>query len=140
MKMRVQMIKMILGTGVAGWLFFDAAESVSRYGGRWWNFVFGAAVLFVTVGNVRFMRGAESVWGFLLSAAAFFVVNVRAAVVVVDVFLNGYLLVTKVLLGIVVWLSLLAAEEILLGVIARYIWPRQRDEFLDVVREKGEMD
>ena len=140
MRMKVQMFKMIAGTGVAGWLFFDAAESVSRYGGRWWNLLLGVVVLLVTVGSVRFMRGAESVWVFLLSAAAFFMVNVRAAAVVVDVFLEGYLFVTKVLLGIVVWLCLLAAEEILLGVIARYIWPRQREEFLDVVREKGEMD
>lgn len=125
MKMKVQIFKMILGTGVAGWLFFDAAESVSRYGIRWWNLLLGAAVLLGTVGSVKFMRGAESVWVFLLSAIAFMAVNVRMAAGVVNVLLDGYLGVTKVLLGIVAGMSFLAAEEIVMGVIAGGIWAGQ---------------
>ena len=134
MRMKAQLLKMILGTGLAGWLFFDALDSVSRHGGRYFNVVLGVMILLLTVGTVRFMRGTETVWVFLLSVLAFMAVNIRAAVLAVNVILAEYSGITKVLFGIVFYLSFLAAEEIVLGTAGRILWPRQKDVFLDAKR------
>ena len=87
-------------------------------------------ILFLTVGNVSFMKRKESLWLFVLTAAVFLPFNIKLAAAAVNVYLKDSPVVTRFLFGTALYLDLFSAEEIFLGVIARILWPRQKAIFL----------
>ena len=80
-------------------------------------------LLFVMVGVLPFCRKRENLYMFVYASVALIPVNIRLSALPSDVLSDGKLLL--VIERIIICFMLMAAEEIVLGLIARRIWRRQ---------------
>ena len=62
--------------------------------------------------------------------------NVKMGVNIVDWYFVDIFLVTKIIFRVIVYMSLLSAEEIMMCFVSNIIWPEQKDTFLNEVREE----
>lgn len=123
MKKMIQLLKITAGSVLAAWLFWDALASVWEHEVRWWNFLLGILIMFLTVRSVPFMKGQEQLWLLFLSLAVFLPFNLKLADMIVAIYLGETLMITRLSLGMAVCLSLFSIEEILVSVLAIVLWP-----------------
>lgn len=101
----------------------------------------GILLVFMVIKSVSFIKEQESTWVFLVSAIATIPFNIKLASIAVDMYLIDGFALMKILFGIVVYLCILSAEEILFGVMARIIWAKQSESFLYAInKEESDFD
>ena len=98
----------------------------------WWNIPVFMILLILVVKSVSFMRGWERIWMFVITLFSTIPFNVK----IVDWYFVDIFLVTKIIFRVIVYMSLLSAEEIMMSFISNIIWPEQKDTFLNEVREE----
>ena len=84
------------------------------------------------------MKGQESTWVFLVLTIVTMPFNIKIAFIVVGLYLDDGFILAKFLGGMVVYLCILSMEEILFGVMARIMWPRQNETFLYAINKLKE--
>lgn len=137
MRIRYNLIKTVVGISNVSLLFYDSLSLIDKYEYKWWEGIMGIFLMFLIVKGISFMRGEENIWIFLISMTALIPFNIKLTYEIVNWWLIDYFVITKILFGGIVYLSLLSAEEIFLGIVTRILWPIQRGTFMD---EKNKMD
>lgn len=130
MNLKYNLAKMVIGMGNVGAILYNSLFLSQKNSYRFWNIVVGILLIFMVIRSVAFMKGQESTWIFLVSAIALMPLNIKLTFIMINLYLVENYTFTKILFGIVVYLCFLSAEEILLGVIARIIWPQGNESFL----------
>lgn len=82
------------------------------------------------------MRGWERIWMFVITLLSTIPFNVKMGVNIVDWYFVDSFLVTKIIFRVIVYMSLLSAEEIMMCFVSNIIWSEQKDTFLNEVREE----
>lgn len=137
MRIRYNLIKTVVGISNVSLLFYDSLSLIDKYEYKWWEGIMGIFLMFLIVKGISFMKGEENIWIFLISMTALIPFNIKLTYEIVNWWLIDYFVITKILFGGIVYLSLLSAEEIFLGIVTRILWPIQRGTFMD---EKNKMD
>lgn len=102
----------------------------------WWNIPVFMILLILAVKSVSFMRGWERIWMFVITLLSTIPFNVKMGVNIVDWYFVDSFLVTKIIFRVIVYMSLLSAEEIMMCFVSNIIWSEQKDTFLNEVREE----
>lgn len=92
----------------------------------WEYVVIIAAVILLLVKVMPFTKSYENIWVFLLTFIAFFPMNIKlASFIERNVFeWNGFL---RGIWFVFLWFVLFSVEEIVMGLIARLIWRKQKE-------------
>lgn len=139
MDMKYNLAKLIVGVGNIGYILYNSLSGSKKNG--CWGIMLGILIVFMVIKSVSFIKEQESTWVFLISAIATIPFNIKLACIAVDMYLIDGFALMKILFGIVVYLCILSAEEILFGVMARIIWTKQNDFFLYAInKEKSDFD
>ena len=139
MDMKYNLAKLIVGVGNIGYILYNSLSGNKK---SWcWGVMLGILLVFMVIKSVSFIREQESTWVFLVSAIATIPFNIKLASIAVDMYLIDGFALMKILFGIVVYLCILSAEEILFGVMARIIWAKQSESFLYAInKEESDFD
>ena len=139
MDMKYNLAKLIVGVGNIGYILYNSLSGNKKSG--CWGVMLGILLVFMVIKSVSFIREQESTWVFLVSAIATIPFNIKLASIAVDMYLIDGFALMKILFGIVVYLCILSAEEILFGVMARIIWAKQNESFLYAInKEESDFD
>ena len=96
--------------------------------GVWWLALLAVGALLVAVEKLPWCHGRETEGLFVLGFFTLLPIHVRIAWAVGRYFAER-LALYGVGMGVVVFLMLTSAAEIVLALLSRFIWPRQRDSF-----------
>ena len=111
--------------GVSNMLMISgvAARTMSLF----WFVVLIASVLFI-VGVVPWCRQHENMWLFVLTAIGSVPINISLTHYIIDIgiFETGFPILGMVVTSIEIYLLLLGIEEIVIGVLGRMIWKKQK--------------
>ena len=139
MDMKYNLAKLIVGVGNIGYILYNSLSGNKKSG--CWGVMLGILLVFMVIKSVSFIREQESTWVVLVSAIATIPFNIKLASIAVDMYLIDGFALMKILFGIVVYLCILSAEEILFGVMARIIWAKQSESFLYAInKEESDFD
>ena len=139
MDMKYNLAKLIVGVGNIGYILYNSLSGNKKSG--CWGVMLGILLVFMVIKSVSFIREQESTWVFLVSAIATIPFNIKLASIAVDMYLIDGFALMKILFGIVVYLCILSAEEILFGVMARIIWAKQSESYLYAInKEESDFD
>lgn len=139
MDMKYNLAKLIVGVGNIGYILYNSLSGSKKSG--CWGIMLGILIVFMVIKSVSFIKEQESTWVFLVSAIATIPFNIKLASIAVDMYLIDGFALMKILFGIVVYLCILSAEEILFGVMARIIWAKQKESFLYAInKEESDFD
>lgn len=135
MNKRYDIFKAMIGIITIGLLIFQSyGMAHNRF--SWWNIPVSMILLILAVKSVSFMRGWERIWMFVITLFSTIPFNVKMGVNIVDWYFVDSFLVTKIIFRVIVYMSLLSAEEIMMCFVSNIIWPEQKDTFLNEVREE----
>lgn len=115
-------LRLIIGSISLLLLSLVAAETLS------WYWILGSfLLLFLIVGTVPICRRRESMWLFVLTALGSMPINIKISTMdTVQYLLDSEIpIVGAVIATIEIYLLLFSVEEILIGIIGRFIWKRQ---------------
>lgn len=100
-----------------------AARTMSLF----WFIVLIVSVLFI-VGVVSWCRQHENMWLFALTALGSVPINISLTRYIIDIgiFETGFPILGMVVTSIEIYLLLLGLEEIIIGVLGRMIWKKQK--------------
>lgn len=125
MRIKYDIAKMVTGTIGAGFILYMATNSFLHEVVRWCCVASAIGILFWIVSRVTFIKKHETVWMFVITCVAAIPFNIKVSKLIVDWYLGDFFFLTKYLIGCILIFSLLAAEEIIMGILTRMIWPRQ---------------
>ena len=135
MNRRYDIFKTMIGIITIGLLIFQSyGIAHSRF--SWWYIPVSMLLLILVVKSVSFMRGWERIWMFVITLFSTIPFNVKMGVNIVDWYFVDSFLVTKIIFRVIVYMSLLSAEEIMMCFVSNIIWSEQKDTFLNEVREE----
>lgn len=135
MNRRYDIYKTMIGIITIGLLIFQSyGMAHNRF--SWWNIPVSMILLILVVKSVSFMIGWERIWMFVITLFSTIPFNVKMGVNIVDWYFVDSFLVTKIIFRVIVYMSLLSAEEIMMCFVSNIIWPEQKDTFLNEVREE----
>ena len=111
--------------GVSNMLMISevAAKTMSLF----WSVVLILSVLFI-VGVVPGCRQHENMWLFVLTAIGSMPINISLTQYIIDfgIFETGFPVLGIVVTSVEIYLLLLGVEEIVIGVLGRMIWKKQK--------------
>lgn len=111
--------------GVSNMLMISevAAKTMSLF----WSVVWILSVLFI-VGVVPGCRQHENMWLFVLTAIGSMPINISLTHYIIDfgIFETGFPVLGIVVTSVEIYLLLLGVEEIVIGVLGRMIWKKQK--------------
>lgn len=112
---------LLIATGMLAWHF-----SVMRL-------IISVVLLFMIVKVLPMCRGYESLWLFVLTVIGSIPINARLVVETLDMglFYSGVPVIGAVMTAVEVYLCALAVEEIVIGVLGRILWKKQRNLVID---------
>lgn len=135
---KLGMIEITAGIGSTGYLFYKSLASVYKNEYGWFNIVLGIIILLIVIKSVPFMKSNEGVWLFFISMIAVIPFNIKLVYIIVSLYMTEFLLITKVLCGVLMYLCIFSIEEIMLGIVSRLFWPKQGEMFFYAVRKMEE--
>lgn len=108
---------LLIATGMLAWCF-----------SLMW-LIISVVLLFAIVKVLPMCRGYESLWLFVLTAIGSVPINARLAVETLEMglFYSGIPVIGAVITVVEVYLCVLAVEEIVIGVLGRILWKKQRN-------------
>lgn len=130
MNIKYNLAKLIVGAANISYILYNSLSDDKKIGYGFWNIIIGLLLTFMVIKSVEFMKNQECTWIFLVSAIVSIPFNIKLTSIAVNSYLIDSFILTKILFGIVIYLCILSAEEILLGVMTRIIWTRQNESFL----------
>jgi len=86
-------------------------------------------LIFLLVRSVPFMKGQESIWVFFLGFVATTPFNLKTSKNIMDYLFFDSNIFLKVIYLAILFLCMLAVEEIILGIISRVLWKKQKESF-----------
>lgn len=112
---------LLIATGMLAWHF-----SVMRL-------IISVVLLFMIVKVLPMCRGYESLWLFVLTVIGSIPINARLVVETLDMglFYSGIPVIGAVMTAVEVYLCALAVEEIVIGMLGRILWKKQRNLVID---------
>ena len=138
MNMRYDMAKLVTGIANVGMILFFSTDSGSSNLFSRWGILIAFVILLLVVKSVSFIRKNESIWVFTLTLFATIPFNVRSADMIANCLFFDINLFSKTLCIIVIYICLLSAEEIFMGLLARIIWPGQNKSFTSEIESGTE--
>ena len=103
-----------------------------------WHFsvmrlIISVVLLFMIVKVLPMCRGYESLWLFVLTVIGSIPINARLVVETLDMglFYSGVPVIVAVMTAVEFYLCALAVEEIVIGVLGRILWKKQRNLVID---------
>ena len=120
---KVNGVKLYIGVGIMLMISVIAARTMSLF----WFVVLITSVLFI-VGGVSWCKEHENIWLFLLTAIGSVPINISLTrnIIVLGIFETGFPILGTVVTSIEIYLLLLGLEEIIIGVLGRMIWKKQK--------------
>lgn len=108
---------LLIATGMLAWCF-----------SLMW-LIISVVLLFAIVKVLPMCSGYESLWLFVLTAIGSVPINARLAVETLEMglFYSGIPVIGAVITVVEVYLCVLAVEEIVIGVLGRILWKKQRN-------------
>lgn len=130
MNMRYNITKSIVGVINAGFLFYMSVRPNGRNEFHWWDMLAAIVLVILLVRSVPFMKGQECVWIFTITMFATIPFNIRLSRIAVRWCLGHQKGFSGMMCSLVAFMCLFAIEEIISGILARLIWPRQKLTYL----------
>lgn len=130
MNIKYNLAKLTVGAANISYILYNSLSDHKKIGYGYWNIIIGFLLTFMVIKSVEFVKNQECTWIFLVSAIVSIPVNIKLALIAVNLYLIDSFILTKILFGVVIYLCILSAEEILLGVMTRIIWTRQNESYL----------
>lgn len=130
MNIKYNLAKLTVGAANISYILYNSLSDDKKIGYGYWNIIIGFLLIFMVIKSVEFVKNQECTWIFLVSAIVSIPFNIKLTLIAVNLYLIDSFILTKILFGIVIYLCILSAEEILLGVMTRIIWTRQNESFL----------
>lgn len=138
MHIKYNLAKLIVGAANISYILYNSLSDDKKIGYGFWNIIIGLLLTFMVIKSVEFVKNQECTWIFLVSAIVSIPFNIKLTSIAVNSYLIDSFILTKILFGIVIYLCILSAEEILLGVMTRVIWTRQNESFLYSINKMEE--
>ncbi len=130
MNIKYNLAKLTVGAANISYILYNSLSDDKKIGYGFWNIIIGLLLTFMVIKSVEFVKNQECTWIFLVSAIVSIPFNIKLTLIAVNLYLIDSFILTKILFGVVIYLCILSAEEILLGVMTRIIWTRQNESFL----------
>lgn len=130
MNIKYNLAKLTVGAANISYILYNSLSDDKKIGYGYWNIIIGFLLTFMVIKSVEFVKNQECTWIFLVSAIVSIPVNIKLTLIALNLYLIDSFILTKILFGVVIYLCILSAEEILLGVMTRIIWTRQNESFL----------
>ena len=130
MNIKYNLAKLIVGAANISYILYNSLSDDKKIGYGYWNIIIGFLLTFMVIKSVEFVMNQEYTWIFLVSAIVSIPFNIKLTFIAVNLYLIDSFILTKIFFGVVIYLCILSAEEILLGVMTRIIWTRQNESFL----------
>ena len=125
---RYNLLKLLVCLVNIFYLLFCGTSYYALHKGLWWKYLIGALIIFMILLKwVSFMRKNENLWAFVITFLVMLPCVIRFSYNVVNEYFCYMNLLSRVLYGIVLCMSLISVAEILTGVLTRIIWRRQDD-------------
>ncbi len=125
MQMRFSLCRLVVGTTIIAVLLNRSLLLSDSFGVRWGYVLAAIVLMLLLVRSLPFARHRENLWLFLLVFVTTAVFNVRISAYAVNEFLTSFKFFLKCTYAFWLFLALLAAEEIILGIMARIFWKKQ---------------
>lgn len=138
MNMRYDMAKLVSGIANVGMILYFSTFSRSGNLFGWRGMFIAFLLLLLVVQSVTFIRKNESIWVFTIILFVTIPFNIRSAGMMVNCLFSYTNAFSKTLYVIVIYICLLSAEEIFVGLLARVIWPRQNKSFVSEIEKLDE--
>lgn len=138
MNLRYDMAKLVIGAVNVGMILYSSVCSGLTCTFGLWGIAAAVGILCLAVKSVSFIKKNESIWMFVLVLFVTFPFNVRLATVAVEECFVEINVFSKILYIVMVCMSLLSAEEIFIGLLTRFIWPRQDESFISELKKIDE--
>lgn len=133
MKLKCDITKTIIGGVSIGFILYFSLEMNLENGIRCLMILFGIILMFVVINSVSFIKGQETVWLLMISVISLMPFNIKLTKSLIYLIIPEYPILSQIFTCAALLLSIISAEEILLGIVGRIIWSRQKDSFLDEV-------
>lgn len=130
MNIKYNLAKLTVGAANISYILYNSLSDDKKIGYGLWNIIIGLLLTFMVIKSVEFVKNQECTWIFLISAIVSIPFNIKLTLIAVNLYLIDSFILTKIFFGVVIYLCILSAEEILLGVMTRIIWTRQNESFL----------
>lgn len=130
MNIKYNLAKLTVGAANISYILYNSLSDDKKIGYGFWNIIIGLLLTFMVIKSVEFVKNQECTWIFLISAIVSIPFNIKLTLIAVNLYLIDSFILTKIFFGVVIYLCILSAEEILLGVVTRIIWTRQNESFL----------
>lgn len=130
MNIKYNLAKLTVGAANISYILYNSLSDDKKIGYGFWNIIIGLLLTFMVIKSVEFVKNQECTWIFLISAIVSIPFNIKLTLIAVNLYLIDSFILTKIFFGVVIYLCILSAEEILLGVMTRIIWTRQNESFL----------
>lgn len=138
MNMRYDMAKLITGMVNVGMILYFSMYAGDRSLFGWRGIVIALVIMFLVVQSVTFIRKNESIWVFTITLFVTIPFNIRSAGMLVNCFFSYTNAFSRTLYVIIIYICLLSAEEIFVGLLARVIWPGQNESFASEIEKSDE--
>lgn len=138
MNMRYDMAKLVSGIANVGMMLYFSTFARSRSLFGWRGIIIAFLILLLVVQSVTFIKKNESIWVFTIILFVTIPFNLRSAGMIVNCLFSYTNAFSKTLYVIVIYICLLSAEEIFVGLLARVIWPRQNKTFVSEIEKIDE--
>jgi len=138
MNLRYDMAKLVIGAVNVGMILYSSVCSGLTCTFGLWGIATAVGILCLAVKSVSFIKKNESIWMFVLVLFVTIPFNVRLATVAVEECFAEINVFSKILYILMVCMSLLSAEEIFIGLLTRFIWPRQDESFISELKKIDE--
>ena len=119
MKLKYDLLKLVLGIGFMSHLMNCLIESAGQR--IWKNLAAIFLLFFLVLKRVSFVKGEESAWTFFIVLIATVPANLRMACWAAACVFSHLNPVSRLMYDCILYLCLLAAEEVLMGIAARVI-------------------
>lgn len=133
MKLKCDIAKTIIGGVSIGFILYFSLEMNLENSIRCLMILFGIILMFVVINSVSFIKGQEAVWLLMISVISLMPFNIKLTKSLIYLLIPEYPILSQIFTCAALLLSIISAEEILLGIVGRIIWSRQKDSFLDEI-------
>lgn len=132
MDSRYNSLKFLVGVFNIGYLLFCGISIYSIRQGVWWKFVCAAVLIFfILLKWVSFIKKNENLWAFVITLIIGLPFNIKISRLITGLYFDYTNLFFTLIYGIIFFMSCLAMEEILVGMVIRILWRKQNDTFFE---------
>lgn len=128
MDRKFDILKLVSGIGFIEYLLYLGMNAYEVYQVAGWKyFVIAFLSLFLMIKITAFTKNNESLWVFFILFIVTIPINIQITYKIMKYCFEDLNLLFATVYRIVIFQALLSIEEIVAGVIARILWPRQED-------------